>query len=175
MIAVVDFIENMVKKTSEAVQATIGKEVFCQYGHIGEINNTLTSYSKTTEFSEKKYPAIFLLQDFPEDKGKDSEIELQTKLQLLIVAESNKDYRSKDRYVNVIKPILYPIYEEFFNQLNKSDMLLKSYNGFPHTQIDRPLVSDALVETTKGKANLFNDHLDAVEIRNLELTFLKNC
>jgi len=175
MIAVVDFIGNVVKTASLLTQKEIGKEVFYQYGHIREINETLTSYSKTEEFRKQKYPAIFLLQDFAEKMGIDEQYETKVSLQLLIVSGSATEYRSADRYEKVFKPILYPIYSNFIKSLGQNPDLMKSYNGFPHEKIDRPLVSGALVETTKGVANLFNDNLDAIEIRNLNLIILKKC
>lgn len=176
MVAVVDYIGEVVKKTSEKVNNIIGSDVFYQFGHITEINNTLQSYSKTAEFREQKYPAIFLLQDFAEKMGIDAKTETQVKLQLLIVAGSDKNYRAADRYEKVFKPILYPIYDTFIKTLNKDGRHLDvPYDGISHEKIDRLLLSDALVETTKGRANLFNDHLDAIEIRNLQLTILKTC
>jgi hypothetical protein len=175
MITVVDYIGEIVQKTSEKVKNVISSDVFYQFGHITEINNTFSSYSKTEEFRKQKYPAILLLQDFAEKMSIDQTIETQVRLQLLIVAASTQTDRAAERYIKVFKPVLYLIYEQFIKMLNKDDRLNTPYSGVPHEKIDRPLVSGAWVETTNGKANLFNDHLDAIEIRNLQLIILKTC
>lgn len=176
MIAVVDYIGGIVAQTSEKVKPVIGSDVFYKFGHIREIANVLQLDSKTEEFRAQKYPAIFLLQDFAERKGTDMEVETEATLQLLIVAGSTKDDRSADRYRKVFKPILYPIYEAFITTLNSDTRLLTAYSGVPHEKVDRPLISGALSEPTTGSnKNLFNDHLDAVEVRKLNLKILKNC
>jgi hypothetical protein len=176
MIAVVDFIGSIVGKTSVAVQKAIGKEVFYFFGHTIEINNTLSSYSKTPDFCEQKYPAIFLIMDFAEKRNAKQGIEVETTLQLLIVADSNKDDRAVIRYEKVFKPVLYPIYEKFIKTLQNDSSVWCPLNGFiPHEKIDRPLISGMQVRTTNGTKNLFNDHLDAIEVSNLQLTILKQC
>jgi hypothetical protein len=176
MIAIVDFIGSIVGKTSVAVQQAIGKEVFYFFGHPIEINNTLTSYSATDTFRKQKYPALFLFMDFAEKRNRQQGIEVETTLQLLIVAESNKDDRACDRYAKVFKPVLYPIYEQFIKKLQNDSSVWCPLNGFiAHEKIDRPLISGMQIRTVNGMKNLFNDHLDAVEISNLQLTILKQC
>jgi hypothetical protein len=174
MIAVVDIIGDLVRATSAQVLKQHGFEVFYQYGHIREISQTLQSYSATDEFRSKKYPAVFLLQDFAERRGAKYG-EASVRLMLLIVAESSNAYRSPERYEKVIKPTLYPIYEELMRQIRKDVRLRVPYEGAPHDKIDRPFLSNALVEnTTKGEALLFNDHLDAIELRSLELSIAED-
>jgi hypothetical protein len=176
MNAIVDFIGSVVDKTSLAVEAKIDKPVFYFFGHTKEINNTLSSYSKTEEYRKQKYPAIFLIMDFAEKRNAKQGIEVETTLQLLIVAESNKDDRAADRYEKVFKPVLYPIYEQFIKTLQNDSLIWKPLSGFiPHEKIDRPLISGMKMETADGVKNLFNDFLDAIEIRNLQLTILKQC
>jgi hypothetical protein len=176
MIAVVDFIRSVVNKTSLAVQKDIGKQVFYFFGHTQEINNTLSSYSNTEQFRKQKYPAISLIMDFVEKRNPRPGIEVETRIQLLIVDGSNKDDRAADRYEKVFKPILYPIYENFIKQLQNDSNVWTPLNGFiPHEKIDRPLISGLRVNTPTGDKNLFNDHLDAIEINKLQLTILKQC
>jgi hypothetical protein len=176
MMAVVDYIGGVVAQASEKVKPIIGSDVFYQFGHIREIADTLQSYSNTAEFRRQKYPAVFLLQDFLERKGTRTDIETEVTLQLLIVAASTQKARSADRYRDVFKPILYPIYEALIKTLNSDPVLDTPYSGVPHEKVDRPLVSGALSEPTTGaNKNLFNDFLDAVEVRKLNLKILKNC
>jgi hypothetical protein len=170
MIAVVDIIGDVVRATSARVQQKHGFEVFYQHGHIREISQTLQSYSATSEFRSRKYPAVFLLQDFAERVGAKYG-EVGVRLMLLIVAESGSEYRSPERYEKVFKPVLYPIYGELMRQIGKDARLSVPYGGAPHDKVDRLFLSSALVEhTTKGEALLFNDHLDAIEVSGLELS-----
>jgi hypothetical protein len=150
-----------------------------QFGHIRDIGEILLSYSATAQYRLQKYPAIFLLQDFTERKGGNysADVDCEVRLQLLIVAASAPTYRPAERYEKVFKPTLYPIYERFIEELGGSGTLIETAsNGrFEHEKIDRPRISNALTEFTKGDKNLFNDHLDAIEIRNLNLRILKEC
>jgi hypothetical protein len=176
MTAIVDFIGTVVDKTSLAVQQRIGKPVFYFFGHPMEINNTLSSCSATEAFRNQKYPAIFLIMDFAEKRNTHPDVEVETMLQLLIVAESTIDDRAADRYGKVFKPVLYPIYETFIKKLQNDSLVWSPLNGFiPHEKIDRPLISGLQVKVGNGIKNLFNDCLDAIEIANLQLKILKNC
>jgi hypothetical protein len=175
MIAVVDVIGDVVSATSAEVSKRYGFNVFYQYGHIREISQTLQSYSATSEYRAKKYPAVFLLQDFAERMGAKGG-EVSVRLMLLIVAASGSGYRSQERYTKVFKPVLYPIYGELMQQIGKDSRIRTPYGVAPHEKIDRPFLSNALVEyTTKGEALLFNDCLDAVELRALELKIREQC
>lgn len=181
MTAVVDFIGDIVAKTSERVKRTATdvklKEsgVFYQYGHIIEINAILDSYGKTAEFREQKYPAIFLFQDFAERIVSDSRILAEVDLQLLIVASSNQTDRTATRYEKVFKPVLYPIYQCLMKVLNTDSRLLGAYGEMPHTKIDRPNISGFQFRQMGNTGAMFNDFLDAVEINNLNLRILKTC
>jgi hypothetical protein len=176
MTAIVDFIGSVVNKTSLSVQKGIGKPVFYFFGHTMEINNTLSSYSATDEFRNQKYPAIFLIMDFAEKRDTKPDVEVETMLQLLIVAESAKDDRAADRYEKVFKPVLYPIYETFIKKLQCDSRTWTPLSGLiSHEKIDRPLISGLQVKVVNGTKNLFNDCLDAIEIANLQLTILKDC
>jgi hypothetical protein len=174
---VVDFIGSMVAKTDVCLKKHTSLEVFYQYGHVNEIEAILRSYSETEDFRKQKYPAIFLLTDFLERKGGNPDYETEAMLQLLIVAASGKDYRTAERYEKVFKPVLYPIYEVFMKQLkNDSRVVTKQYGELPHTKIDRSLVSGFQLKTQGGKTgNLFSDHLDAIEVNNLNLVIKKTC
>jgi hypothetical protein len=178
MINVVDVIGEVVGKTSTAIEKSAGKKVFYQYGHIIELDEILRSYSNSTkEFREQKYPAIFLLTDFLEKRDSRPDYETEAFLQLLIVAGSVKDYRTADRYREVFKPVLHPIYEAFIKQLEKDSRILKQkYGLIPHDFINRSLISGFQLRTQTGTTkNLFSDFIDAVEINNLNLIILKNC
>jgi hypothetical protein len=175
MIAVVDYIGEIVQKTSDRLSQVISSGVSYRFGTAIEFSSRLSGISGAMGFKEQNYPAIFLLQDFVEKMGVDADTETQVKLQLLIVAGSDQNYCAADRYERVFKPVLYPIYETFIKILNKDSRLNIPYSGASHEKIDRPLMAGSLEETTKGKVDLFSEQLDAIEIRDLLITFLKIC
>ncbi|MDR2775629.1 MAG: hypothetical protein LBC19_12985 [Tannerella sp.] len=178
MINVVDVIGEIVGKTSNSVEKLTGKKVFYQYGNVIELDEILKSYSNSTkEFREQKYPAIFLLTDFREKRNYHPDYETEASLQLLIVDGSMKDYRTADRYKKVFNPILHPIYEAFIKKLeNDSRIVKQKFNMLPHEFINRSLISGFELKTQSGATrNLFSDHMDAVEINNLNLIILKQC
>ncbi|MDR1199590.1 MAG: hypothetical protein LBK94_11390 [Prevotellaceae bacterium] len=178
---VVDYVGDIVAKTSEMVKTVITDEkiretgVFYQYGHIVEIDGILNTMSQTTAQRVKKYPAILLLQDFLEKKGTQTGIETEVNLQLLIVTGSDKDYRVSVRYERIFKPVLYPIYECLMKVLKKDGRLANSYGEIVHNKIDRPNISGFSILVRGQTKQLFYDCLDAIEINNLNLKIKKTC
>jgi hypothetical protein len=177
MTTVVDFMGEVVAAVSGLLQPTVGAGVFYQHGHLSDITSQLTSYSKTAEFRTRMYPAVFLLQDFEELRGVTFNLEVEATLQLLIVAESDRSYRPPERYSRVFKPVLYPIYEQLMRALESHERLVVGYGGIPVKKIDRLRISNALGDQPPGSGGkmIFNDHLDGVEVKNLNLKILKNC
>jgi hypothetical protein len=171
MKAVVDIIGGVVERTAQRIKNIT--PLYYSYGHIREVIDVLASYSKTEEFSKQKYPRIILLQDFVEKRGTSPDLDAELSLQLLIVAGSNATYRAVDRMSNVFKPVLYPIYEAFIKELSSIGIFWRE--GFPHEKIDRLMLSNALgaAMAAGDTKSLLNDHLDGIEIRNLNLKLIK--
>ena len=86
---------------------------------------------------------------------------------------TDKNFTSVERYENVIKPILHPIYERLLVALRNS-----SYIGglgvLPHKRVDRLFWG---TETKEGNVKyLLSDPLDAIELIDLKLNILDlNC
>ena len=85
-----------------------------------------------------------------------------------------------ERYAKNFIPVLYPIYEAFLNKINTftygkrngKPFLTKSVDFIKHTKIDRPFWGrDTFL---KNDANRFNDYIDAIEIRDLDLLINSN-
>ena len=123
----------------------------------------------------KKWPLICLLQDFEESNGQDMTIVSEVNLNIVICTATDASYTGSQRYDESFRPTLQPLYELFIKKVAQ-------YNGFsglsegliPHTKIDR------LYWGTEGgagnTANKFNDYIDAIEIRDLNLKYNgKNC
>lgn len=165
MIVVVDYIGAVV----EAMRAQLSNTPYYLYGHRVEINTRLLDKPQRVD---EKYPLVALRLDIPE---RVSSLGMEVELNIAIMTYTNESYTAKQRYDNVFRPILYPLYEDFISQLRISGKF--SWQNFheppPHTKIDRPFWG---TQNSEGNtANFFSDPLDAIEIINLKITALHNC
>lgn len=171
---VVDEFGSFVSKTSTALLAQLQtidsniQGVHYLYGHPKEIIQRLAE--KKGEFRFQKYPLVALFQDFKEITGKEKGIKCEVKLNLIICHQTDQKYTSDERYVKNFKPILYPIYHELLLQIRKSGrVMIASENQIDHIKIDRVFWGK---EGLGGvKENVFDDLLDAIEIKDLSLKF----
>lgn len=165
---VVDVVGELVERASKRLQKRYGFEVFYQYGHITDIFAILSSYSQTEAFAKRKYPAVFLIQNFAEHIPADGDVQCEADVNLVIVAPSVQGYRPEQRYGKVFIPTLYPIYTELMAAIGKSgDLLSVPAYGVPHEKIDAPRGSEFL-SVHAGKST-FNDHLDAIWLKGMRL------
>lgn len=143
---------------------------FYYYGHPQQIQRELTAKDKNNPVEPKKYPAVFLKLDTRETI---SQGVWKFNLNLAIVAFTDKQYRTGERYENVFKPVLYPLYDQFLQAIVDDGRFMWAGEQPEHTKIDRPYWG------TEGKerntANAFSDPLDAIEILNLQINALNNC
>lgn len=167
----------LIKEVAERVNAVLAYRaqdpfpVQFDFGHHAEVvKNLKEKDAAITDSSRLKYPLIWLVMDFPEvfsGGNTDYYCELPA-LQLLIVLDSNKDDSTAARYEKYFIPRLYPIYEELKQQLvNSGYFTLLSPEAIPHEKIDRPYWGGQ--DSGDGKANLFNDFTDCIQIRKLKL------
>lgn len=150
-----------------------------QYGHPNEIIETLCQEERSKTGKFKKYPLIALFQDFPEVRGKVIGEDNTVTLHLIIASATLNNYKAQERYDHNFKPILYPIYQEFLNQLDLSSVFFtKAPDLIEHTKIDRLYWGNKGIEFTSGKEtkNIFVDWLDCIELLNLTLpTYTQFC
>lgn len=141
------------------------------YGHPTEVVNTLAEWTKAPMMKDKKFPIVILFQDFEEDKGRNMAHNSSVSLNLVICTSTKREYKSADRYENTFKPVLYPLYDLFMQKLATSGYFFDIVEGYvPHVKVDRVFWGkDGLYGNT---GNMFNDFIDAIEIKNLELTIL---
>jgi hypothetical protein len=164
---IVDDIEKVVNsmRAKDADGLPTGQPYY-MYGHKVEINQRLINQQKDPVLKHQKYPLIALRMDIPENNAKGI---ITFKLNLAIIQFTKKDAIVTDRYRDVIKPVLYPLYESFLKKLKESGLFFWDGNQRmpPHTKIDRPYWG---TPTDSGNtANIFSDPLDAIEIIDLEI------
>jgi len=138
---------------------------FYMYGHPVEIAKRLTDKDKNRQ-SNQKYPLIALRMDIVETVSKGI---WSYSLNILIANYNDKKWNAEERMSNIFEPVLYPIYERFMQELQRSGLFFWTGNlDYPeHTKVDRPFWG---TEGTQGNVkNIFNDPIDAIEIIGLKV------
>jgi hypothetical protein len=146
-------------------------KVYYDHGHILEINNTLVEKENSPTFYNKKYPLIMLLQPFTEGLG-DGRVSISD-LRIIICTNTESDIKANERYKKTFKPTLIPIYDLFINELIESGLFLFSDELRPsHNRIDRPFYG---ISSNNGTVRyVMSDELDAIEITNLNVNYIKD-
>ncbi len=160
-----DYITNTNKPTN------LNLMPYYKYGHRLEIANELLEQDKDKVFKYQKYPLIALRLDTlePPEGGLTTH-----SLNIIIVTLTDKNYKTAERFEKVIKPVLAPLYDRFIIELADSGLFTWEpwQKGVPpHTVIVRPYWGTAGQEG--NAAHLFNDPLDCIEIRGLEINSKK--
>lgn len=139
------------------------------HGHPLEIIDTLRQRDMSRSFKFDKYPLVGLFQDFAEVRNSTPGIAYKVKLHFIIARATLPSYKSDERYAFNFKPFLYPIYQHLMLGLAKHKMFMNypGPDGVPHTKIDRMFWGREGLYTSE--ANVFEDFLDCIEVRNLEL------
>lgn len=145
---------------------------YYMYGHRLEIANRLLEKEQDKIFKYKKYPLIALRMDFPEDVYDGL---WHFDLNIVLLAFTDKNYNTEERYEKVFKPVLYPLYQAFLKQIKDSGLFMwdGAQNVPPHTKVDRPFWG--IEEREKNSKYIFNDPLDGIELINLRLNQIVKC
>lgn len=145
---------------------------YYMFGHRKEIANRLQEQGKGKVEKKQRYPLIALRLDTPEKIFGDV---VEHTLNLAIISETQRNLNAEERLEQVFIPILYPLYERFFEELRNSGLFMWPNNQDKpeHIKIDRFYYG-----TPQGAGNvenIFADPLDAIEIIDLKLRQTKNC
>ena len=136
-------------------------------GHLLDVaNQLLEKDGSVAPVKFKKYPLIVLEQDFTMDKL-DGPI-ARGNLDFVIVNPTKAGYTTKQRREFNFTPILDPLYSEFLQALDNFIGIGINSENWDVTR--RYYWGSQLVEK-----NIFNDKLDAIEIKNLEIEVNINC
>lgn len=158
-----------VSQTMEALPADPFK-VFFDFGHYTEVTKNLTLKDQSPTQQDKRYPLVWLVMDFDEQMGANpADYARIPGVQIIIAVPTTIDYTMQERRDKNFIPTLYPIYAELIKQLAVApEFGMPGELKLVHTKTDRPYWggSDQL---GNGTANLFNDFIDAIQIRNLSL------
>jgi hypothetical protein len=139
---------------------------YYMYGHKMEIAARLLEKGKDSRYEYQRYPLIALRLDTPEEKKNGM---IMHTLNIAILDMTDAGYTAEQRYANVIKPVLTPLYKSFLRHLKLSGLFTWSGNQEepPHVKIDRPFWGTS--QANGNTANIFSDPLDAIELLNLKI------
>lgn len=170
IIYIPDLIGEVVDRVSAVFEAleTNPFEVFFDWGHHEEVQRQLI-YKEQNPEKPKKYPLIWLVTPFDEQRGGMAGLYAKAKLHLVLAHDSERTYTMEERRDHVFKPILYPVYAELMRQLWKHRVLQSQYEP-AHTKRD---IQYARVDK-EGK-NLFNDFVDVIDITELDIQVKNIC
>lgn len=142
------------------------------YGSPIEVNKQLIRRDEELSSLGKVYPAIVLRLPSVETPSGGL---MKYNLNVAIFEPTQDTYDSVDRYTNVIKPTLIPLYNLLIDRLKKAHFFWPGDQRIPpHEKIDR--LHHGVEETQGNKAYAFAHKLDAIELVNLKInSSLKYC
>lgn len=177
MMFIVDIIRDVVSMCNTKLIAQLQqidpliRQINYEYGHYNDISSRILEYAKNRV---NVYPLVCLFEDFAISHRKEG-LDGISNLKIIILYKSRDTVTRQWREDNIFRPILYPIYQEFLQQLKLSGKFnIYDVTKIKHKQINRPHWGDPALYKNGGY--LFNEILDGIELSDLELeTFLKTC
>lgn len=168
-----DVFESIVSKVS----SKLNKAIYFSYGHYADVILELKQKDESITQKSNKYPLVWLVMDYVE-KHNPKSFNLQCELnnlQFLISTPTEINRTIRQRMEENIVPILYPIYNEFMLQIANSIYFKECTVGkIEHEKIDRPYWGGGSgLDGSNATANLFNEYIDAIQIRGLSLSLKK--
>jgi len=101
--------------------------------------------------------------DFEEQRySMNNVIQLTPSPMIIIATNTQPELSMEQRRDQKFLPILYPIYDEFMNQISKSKAFGQPAN-VKHVKVDRPYWKGE-----GGAGNLFTDFIDAIQLKGFQ-------
>jgi hypothetical protein len=173
MDAIVYIVEEMgaiVAKVNTALTAaSFGTTpVYYMYGHPMEIANRLQELSNSPTEGHKKFPLIILFTDITIDRSLIG-FYGSTSLRMLIANFTLAEYTSVQRTEINFKPILHPIKKELIKQIERHNQFTYE-DELTYKETDMYYYGSEI-----NKQNVFNDRIDAIELRDIKLNIKNKC
>lgn len=146
-----------------------GRNVSYLFGDWSYISNQLTVWGKSPKTSPLKFPIICLYSPFTEER--DAE-DARVSLEFILMVNTEKDYTNEDRELISFDRVLRPIYRLFMDEIRGDRRFVSDYRGVvPHRYTENYRYGRVGVLGPDGKP--FRDFIDAIEIKDLNLTIKK--
>lgn len=169
-IYIVEEMEAIVAKVNTALSdANFGTlPVYYMYGHPKEIAIRLQELTNSPSEAHKKFPLIILFTDITIDKSLIG-FYGSTSLRMLIANFTLPEYTSVQRTEINFKPILHPIKKELLNQIDRHSLFTYE-DELTYKETDMYYYGSRI-----NDKNIFNDHIDAIELRDIQLNIKNKC
>lgn len=169
-IYIVEEMEAVVAKVNTALTAAnFGTTpVYYMYGHPKEIAIRLQELTNSPTEAHKKFPLIILFTDIAIDKSLIG-FYGSTSLRMLIANFTLPEYTSVQRTDINFKPILHPIKKELLKQIDLHDRFTYE-DELTYKETDMYYYGSKINDN-----NVFNDRIDAIELRDIKLNIKNKC
>jgi hypothetical protein len=141
--------------------------VWFDYGRYIEITKRLTEKQQGTTEALKRFPLIWLVIPYDETYGETDQVCELTNLQIIIATQTKIDSTTPQRMADNFIPRLFPIYEELIKQIKLSGYFSEIGYNVPHIKTNQPYWDG---KDGAQQANMFNDYIDAIQLKNIRLT-----
>jgi hypothetical protein len=148
------------------ISAQVGFTVYFDHGHYDAVNKNLVYKDKSID-NKDKYPLIWLVEPFDQRTASNQDYNCELSgLDILILMGTNADDSIDERKTKYFTPKLWPVARALKKQMVDSGLFqLLSDESIPYDYMKDWYYQSGL----SGKNNLFNDIIDAVQIKNLRL------
>lgn len=167
------FIPDVFLSLMPSIIDKVGFDVFFEFGHYKEIVKNQTIKSGNPD-KPHRYPLLWLVMDFEEQHGKYNGIYAESDFQIIIAMDTTVNRTMKERRDEVFLPILYPIYDALIETILDTPKIVTLGNDLKHSKTDRPYWGGQ-DNYGNGESNLFNDHIDAVQLKIPQLKIKDTC
>ena len=142
--------------------------VYYMYGHPKEIAIRLQELTNSPTEGHKKFPLIILFTDITIDRSLIG-FYGSTSLRMLIANFTLAEYTSNERTDINFKPILHPIKKELLNQIDRHTRFTYE-DELTYKETDMYYYGSRI-----NDSNVFNDRIDAIELRDIKLNIKNKC
>jgi hypothetical protein len=142
--------------------------VYYMYGHPKEIAIRLQELSNSPTEGSKKFPLIILFTDITIDRSLIG-FYGSAKLRMLVANFTLAEYTSVQRTDINFKPILHPIKKELINQIERHGQFTYE-DELTYKETDMYYYGSQI-----NDKNIFNDRIDAIELRDISLNIKNKC
>ena len=144
-----------------------GYDINYQFGHPKEVQQTLMEQTQDIVTRNQRYPLLTLFLDFTEGIAQsDKDYISEAEVSIVIVNETDRNYKAAERLEHSFKAVLWPLYKVFILKCEMSPLFdVDAKFRIPHNKRDHYFYS---ADDAKDQ-NVFAAYLDAVEITNMDL------